>query len=131
MRSSSDIAYVGWVPSDELPFYFSQATVAIYPFEDTLINRTKCAVKLRDLLAAGVPVVAEAVGQNQEYIRDGQTGLLVEPGDVATFGDAVARVLQTPALRDRLGQAAARDIRERFAWEKLVGIVEEAYRVRR
>jgi len=131
LRSSSDIAYVGWVASDELPFYFSQAAVAIYPFEDTLINRTKCAVKLRDLLAAGVPVVAEAVGQNQEYIRDGQTGLLVKPGDVATFGDAVARVLQTPALRDRLGQAAARDIRERFAWEKLVGVVEEAYRVRR
>jgi len=34
-------------------------------------------VKLIDLLSAGVPVVADAVGQNSEYIRHNETGLLV------------------------------------------------------
>ena len=38
------------------------ADIAINPYRDTLVNRAKCAAKLRDLLAAGVPVVAEAVG---------------------------------------------------------------------
>ncbi len=126
----ADIVYAGWVNREELPSYFAKASVAIYPFDDTLVNRAKCAVKLGDLLAAGVPVVAEAVGQNREYIRDGETGLLVEPGDVAAFGDAVARVLKSSALQDRLGRAAARDVRDRFAWERLVGIVEEAFQVR-
>ena len=123
-----DIAYAGWVRSEDVPFYFAGASVAIYPFDDTLVNRAKCAVKLRDLLAAGVPVVAEAVGQNREYIRDGETGLLVEPGDVRGFGDGVARILSSSALRNRLGRAAARDMRDRFAWNRLVGIVEEALR---
>jgi glycosyltransferase involved in cell wall biosynthesis len=124
---SPDVTYAGWVDPGELPSYFARATVAIYPFDDTLVNRTKCAVKLTDLLAAGVPVVAEAVGQNREYVRHGETGLLVEPGDVPAFADAVVDVLRNPVLQDRLGRGGARDVRERFAWEKLVEDVERAY----
>jgi len=123
----ADVFHTGWVPQDTLPAYFAQADVAIYPFDDTLVNRTKCAAKLRDLLAAGVPVVAEAVGQNREYIRHGETGWLVEPGDVVAFAAAVVRLLEDAPLRERLGQAAARDVRERFAWERLVETVERAY----
>jgi glycosyltransferase involved in cell wall biosynthesis len=128
-RFTPDVIYYGWVPFDTLPTYFAQATLAIYPFDDTLVNRTKCAVKLRDLLAAGVPVVADAVGQNREYIRHGETGWLVSPGDVTAFAEAVVRLLQDAQLRQRLGRAAARDLRERFAWARLVETVERAYAV--
>jgi glycosyltransferase involved in cell wall biosynthesis len=128
-RITDDIAYCGWVSSETLPAYFAQADAAIYPFDDTLVNRTKCAAKLRDLLAAGVPVVAEAVGQNREYVRHGETGLLVEPGDVDAFAGAVVRLLEDASLRERLGQAAARDVHERFGWERLVEAVERAYGV--
>ena len=125
------VEYSGWVEADALLDTFAQADVAIYPFNDTLVNRSKCAVKLRDLLAAGVPVVAEAVGQNREMIRHGETGWLVNPGDVTSFAEAVTRLLDDEQLRKRLGQAAARDVRERFAWERLVETVELAYGVKR
>jgi glycosyltransferase involved in cell wall biosynthesis len=128
-RITDDITYLGWVPAESLPAVFAQATIAIYPFNDTLVNRCKCPVKLCDLLAAGVPVVAEAVGQNREYVRHGETGLLVEPGDVDGFAAAVVRLLEDASLRERLGGAAARDLRERFAWERLVETVEQAYGV--
>jgi len=124
-----DIRYVGWVPSESLPLFFSQSDVAIYPFDDTLVNRTKCAVKLVDLLSAGVPVVAEAVGQNREYIRHGETGLLVEPGDVSSFAGSVVRLLEDASLRRRLGRQAARDLQERFSWCCLAETVEQAYGV--
>lgn len=123
------VEYVGFVEPETLPAYFAQADVAIYPFDDTLVNRAKCPVKLLELLAAGTPVVAEAVGQNREYIRHAETGWLVEPGDAAAFADAVTRLLEDAQLRERLGQAAARDARERFAWERLVETIERAYGV--
>jgi len=129
--SSADILYTGWVSPADLSTYFAHADVAIYPFDDTLVNRTKCAVKLLDLLAAAAPVVAEAVGQNREMIRHGETGWLVAPGDVPSFAEVVMRLLEDAQLRERLGRAAARDVRERFAWESLVGTVERAYRVGR
>jgi len=128
-RFTHDVIYCGWVPTETLPTYFAQATLAIYPFDDTLVNRTKCAVKLGDLLAAGVPVVADAVGQNRETIRHGETGWLVSPGDVPAFAEAVVRLLQDAQLRQQLGRAAARDLRERFAWARLVETVERAYAV--
>jgi len=126
-RFTHDVTYCGWVPPEDLPACFAQADVAIYPFDDTLVNRTKCAVKLLDLLTAGVPVVAEAVGQNREMIRHAETGWLVEPGDVPAFAQAVVRLLEDAPLRQRLGQAAARDVRERLSWERLAETVESAY----
>jgi len=122
-----DVAYAGWVPKERVPDMFAQAKVAIYPFEDTLVNRAKCAVKLVDLLASGVPVVAEDVGQNGAYIRHGETGVLVPPGDTAVFAQAVARILRDDALRTGIGRRAAQDIEERFGWHNLVGTVERAY----
>ena len=121
------LAYAGWVRREELPDYFAAADVALYPFDDTLINRTKCAVKLLDLLSAGVPVVAEAVGQNQEYIRQEQTGLLVPPGETEWFAASVVRLLGDEALRQRLGRAAHEDLKARYTWDQLALVAEGAY----
>lgn len=126
-RGGADVRYTGWVPSGELDGLFAQAKVAIYPFDDTLVNRAKCAVKLVDLLGGGVPVVAEDVGQNGEYIREGETGVLVPPGDAEGFARAVTGLLRDDARRIRIGHQAAQDIEERFGWSNLVGTVERAY----
>jgi glycosyltransferase involved in cell wall biosynthesis len=121
-------AFTGWVEARRLPDYFAASDVAIFPFDNTLINRTKCSVKLIDLLAASLPVVADAVGQNTEYIVDGETGLTVQPEDDTAFAEAVVRLLADPGLRARLGAAAARRVRGFFGWDKLVEEVERAYR---
>jgi len=124
------VVYAGWAEPDELPAHFAATDVAIYPYDDTLINRAKCAVKLVELMAAGLPVVADDVGQNREYIQHGISGLLVPPGDGEAFARSVVELLRDEGLRRRLGQEARRRIFEEFAWDKLVANVERAYRVR-
>ena len=121
------LVYVDWVETEELPAYFAAADVAIYPYDDTLINRTKCAVKLIDLMAAGVPVVAEDVGQNGEYVVHGVSGLLVPVGETDAFAGSVVELLRDENLRAKLGKGAQRRISEEFNWGKLVVRVEEAY----
>ena len=121
------IEYAGWVDAAALPDYFARASVAIYPFDDTLVNRTKCSVKLIDLLSAGVPVVADAVGQNTEYIRPNETGVLVPSGDVEAMAQAVIDLLRDREKADRLGAQAAQEMIERFSWERLVVDVERIY----
>jgi len=123
------IEYAGWVDAAALPDYFAQASVAIYPFDDTLINRTKCSVKLIDLLSAGVPVVADAVGQNAEYIRHNETGVLVPGGAAEAMALASLDLWRDRGRTDRLGRAAARDMLERFSWDRLVLDVEHIYGV--
>ena len=103
--------------------------MAIYPLDDTLINRTKCSVKLIDLLSAGVPVVADAVGQNAEYIRHDVTGILVASGDVEAMVQAVIELLRNREKAERLGSCAAQEMLTRFSWNRLVPGVERIYGV--
>lgn len=62
---------------------------------------------LLEAQAAGLPVVAGAYGGVPEVVRDGLTGLLTEPGDPAAFAEAVAVLLDDPAVRRAMGRAAA------------------------
>jgi glycosyltransferase involved in cell wall biosynthesis len=77
--------------------------------------------------AAGCAVIAAAHGGLPEIIRDGQTGRLVPPGDHKALADAAAQLLDDPAERERLGTAAAADVRERFAPARLLGAMQELY----
>lgn len=119
--------FTGWLPLADLPGCFQVADVAIYPYDDTLINRTKCSVKLIDLLAAGLPVVADAVGQNCDYIEADVSGRLVPAEDDVAFSRAIVALLRQPAQAQALGQAAARRIRQRYTWPQLALPVEAAY----
>jgi len=83
---------------------------------------------LIDLLRMGVPVVADTVGQNVEYIRHNETGLLVPSGDVPAMADAVVTLLEDRARARMLGQAAALDVRTRFGWNRLIEAVQRVYK---
>jgi glycosyltransferase involved in cell wall biosynthesis len=123
-----DLVYAGWGTEQALPSWFSAADLAIYPFDDTLLNRTKCPVKLLDLLAAGVPVVAESVGQIAEIVVEGETGALVNPGETAAFAEKVLMLLSVPERLDRMRAAAREDVARRYGWDELAGAAERAYR---
>lgn len=77
--------------------------------------------------AAGCAVVASAHGGLPEILTDGRTGRLVAPGDPAALARAAAELIDDAALRERLGAAAAADVRERFAPERLLAAVHELY----
>ncbi|MCS7284070.1 MAG: glycosyltransferase family 4 protein [Anaerolineae bacterium] len=124
---ASAVEYAGWVDPQRLRDVFARAALAIYPFDDTLINRTKCPVKLLDLLGAGIPVIAEEVGEIRELIRHGETGWLVPPGDEEGFARAVITLLGDPERRARLGEAAAQRVRQIRSWDRLAEIAEGAY----
>ena len=59
-----------------------------------------------EALSVGVPMVATAVGGVPEVVRDGENGLLVEPGRPEELAAAMRRLLEEPGLRDRLAAAA-------------------------
>lgn len=123
-------AMVEWldvVPPSELPALYARADVAFFPANANRINRAKSATRLADLLAAGVPVVASRIGEQEAYMVDGETGLLTPPGDGRALGEALADLLADRARARRMGQAAQRRMAEQFAWTKLAEKVERLY----
>jgi len=77
--------------------------------------------------AAGCCVVAAAHGGLTEIVIDGETGLLVAPGDPAALARALRRLADDPALAARLGEAAAEDVSARFAPGLLLDRLQALY----
>jgi glycogen synthase len=118
---------VRWInqmlPHDDLVQLYSHAAVfccpSVYePFG--LINL--------EAMACATPVVASAVGGIPEVVADGETGILVPPGDPGALADAVRRLVAAPDLAARLGQAGRHRVEARFTWDRVAGRTLEIYR---
>ncbi|MDH6295054.1 glycosyltransferase family 4 protein [Agrobacterium fabrum] len=71
-----------------------------------------------EAMMCGRPVVATRGGGVTEIIRDGETGLLVPPGDASALAAALGTILSDPALAQRLGQSGREDVSDRFSLEE-------------
>jgi glycosyltransferase involved in cell wall biosynthesis len=78
-------------------------------------------------MGSGLPVVATRVAGIPEVVRDGETGLLVPPGDSAALGAALAQLTTDAALRLRVGSAARHFVRPRFGVESYVAAITKLY----
>jgi len=86
-----------------------------------------CPLTLLEAKAAGVPVVATAVGGIPEIVDDGVDGLLVAPGSVDGFAAALARLLDQPSLARAMGAAGRRNVLARNTSAAMVREVATLY----
>jgi glycosyltransferase involved in cell wall biosynthesis len=93
----------------DVPRYLAAADVLAAPSRNEGMGRA-----LVEAMALGVPVVAAAVGGIPDVVVDGECGRLVQPDDSAALAQALAALGRDPALRRKLGDAAARRA-ERFS----------------
>jgi glycosyltransferase involved in cell wall biosynthesis len=80
-----------------------------------------------EALAAGRPLVATAVRGNRELLDDGRTALLVAPDDPEAMAGAIRRILEDPALAERLGTEGRREA-ARYSVDAMVRRYLELYR---
>ena len=80
-----------------------------------------------EAMAAGVPVVATAVGGTKELIIDGETGYLAPPADAAPLADRILVALGDEANRASIVAAARDRITNVFGMERMVDSVEQLY----
>lgn len=83
---------------------------------------------LAEAMAEGLPAVATHVGGIPELIQDGETGLLVPPRDPAQLAQKLLVLLRSPAMRERLGVAGRRAVRQEFTLTRMIERFEEVYR---
>lgn len=117
--------YRGWIEPEQIPALLAQATLALVPVDDTLINQARCSAKLIELIAAGVPVVASRVGQMAEYVQIGVNGWLVEPHQPVAFAQAVLHLLDQPHHLQHMRQHGWQTLHA-YTWERLAQQAEAA-----
>jgi LPS sulfotransferase NodH/glycosyltransferase involved in cell wall biosynthesis len=115
------VRFVGPIPHHEVPGFLAAADIGLHLTETA---EEACSLALLEMLASGLPIVAEPKGCVSEMVRPGENGFLsLEPKQVAAD---LERLILSPALRRRLGAASRRRARRwsmarfRRAWRSLV-----------
>jgi glycosyltransferase involved in cell wall biosynthesis len=107
------VRFVGEVSEAELRRLYDGAAVYVYPSPEEDFG-----LGVIEAMARGVPVVAWRYGGPTVTVRDGETGFLAEPYSVQDYACKIAALIADPARNREMGAAAARHVRESFAWKR-------------
>lgn len=113
--------FTGAIPPADVPEYLAgfDAAAAPYPAAEE-DHHYFSPLKLYEYFAAGLPVVASAIGQIPSVLDHERTGLLVQPGNVEALAHALTRLCDDADLRTALGAAARHQAVARHDWNSVV-----------
>ena len=115
-------AFLGHRPNAEVPDLLAAMDVVV------LSSRFEgMPLAVLEWMAAGKAIVASRVGGIPAILEDGQDGVLVPPRDYVAFAGEIARLLDDPRERRRLGEAAQRRQREQFRFDQTIAKLESLY----
>jgi glycosyltransferase involved in cell wall biosynthesis len=118
------VRFESGITSERMIELYAEAEVAVVPslYEGFSLPAVES-------MACGVPLVTTTGGALPEVVgRDGETGLLVPPGDPAALAGAILRVLSDRELAGRLAGNARRRVLEHFTWRACASATAEHYR---
>ena len=119
------VRFLGFVPEADLPALYNAADVfaLVSRRYDLLVEGFGIAVM--EASASGVPVLAGREAGLIDAVRDGETGLLVDPYCPTAVAEGLNRLLSDAALRRRMGAAGRRAVETYFNWDRVVRDIED------
>ena len=119
------VRFLGFVPEVDLPELYNAVDVfaLVSRRYDLLVEGFGIAAV--EASASGLPVVAGREAGLIDAVRDGETGLLVDPYSPAVVAEALNRLLADAALRRRMGAAGRRAVETHFNWDRVVRDIED------
>jgi len=112
MGLGDKIKYLDWSEADEVSM-ISGLDIGIMPLENTPWELGKCSYKLIQYMGCGLPVVASAVGMNNEVVNEGENGFLVNSH--ADWLEKLTLLIQDEGLRARLGNQGRAKVEQRYS----------------
>lgn len=110
-----DVEVLPWSDATEAAA-IAECDIGIMPLRDTPWEQGKCAYKLIQYMASGLPTVASPIGANREVVVEGETGYFaVTP---SSWPDQLERLLADAALRERLGKAGRRRVETEYCLQQ-------------
>jgi D-inositol-3-phosphate glycosyltransferase len=105
------VTFIGKRDQDSLPYYYSAAAIVVVPS-----HYESFGMVALEAMACGTPVVASQVGGLAFLVQDGLTGYHVPGDDPQAIAEKLVELLDTPGLRQEMGERAAAYARG-YSWE--------------
>ncbi len=115
------LVFPGW-PHNAVMTAWSRCTLGIVPS----LCQDSCPTVAMEAMAVGRPVIASRIGGLSDIVKDGETGLLVPPGDVYALRAAMQSLLEHPERREQMGLMAKEHVMN-FQAKTVVTRIEQVY----
>jgi len=116
------VKLLGRVENSKIPELLGSSAVFV-----RLSRKEGFGVSFLEAMAAGLPVIATPVGGITDFIKDGETGLLVESEHPQQAANAILRVLNDAALYQQLQDNGRKLVEKRYNWERIIDEVENVF----
>jgi len=124
----NNVRFLGAQPHDEVLAWMRKAAMLVLPSIRTATGRTEgLGMVLLEAAATGVPVIGSRIGGIPEIVIDGRTGCLVADRDPGTLVECITKMLEDPARRRRMGEAARTLVERQFDLRAQTEILEDLY----
>jgi phosphatidyl-myo-inositol dimannoside synthase len=124
---AGEVRFVGRIPAAELVAYYNVADVFVLPGRERPGDVEGFGITLLEAGACERPVVAGRSGGMVDAVADGETGLLVEPGDDDALARALIALLGAPDRARALGRAARARIERELTWARCAERVRQGF----
>ena len=123
---ADSVRFVGNVPDADLPALYNSATAYVGVSRKAEGERVEgFGIALAEASACGLPVIAGRSGGASEAVREGETGLVVDPDDSEAVAGALARLVDDQLLARRLGQGGRKSIETYYNWDRVIRDLRE------
>lgn len=119
---SSRFKFTGLLPPEQIPLAIHASDILVH-----CSLREGLARVLPQAMLCGKPVVSFDIDGAKEVVNE-NTGFLIEPENIDHLTDACGKLLNDPALREKLGQNGKAAVTEKFAPDTMVNTIENVYR---
>jgi glycosyltransferase involved in cell wall biosynthesis len=122
-----NIREVGIVPFQELPKYLACADVLLLPFTDKICNIGRGPIKLGDYMAAGRPIVSQAVGDLRHIFRQEAPFGVLTQDTPESFAQGICSLLENPERAEHYGRNARSAAERVYSWDVSAQSLERLY----
>jgi len=113
------VRFLGFVADADLPALYNAADLYVGASRRYDLLAEGFGISLVEASACGLAVVAGDSGGVADAVRDGETGMLVDPDDPAAVAAGITRLLGDAGLRHRMGEAGRRAVETHYNWDRV------------
>ena len=127
------VRLLGFVPDEELPALYNAADVFVLDSRRFDLLVEGFGIAILEASACGLPVIGGRSGGIPEAVRDGETGLVIDPEAPAAVAAAVSQLLADGETRRRMGAAGRAAVERYYNWDRVVAdliAIDQEFRAR-